>query len=68
MNTIDIPAIIWRKSRYSNADGNCVEVATRHEDPRVAVRDSKDPAGPVLTITPTGWHTFTTKIKAGQLG
>ncbi|HLX51691.1 MAG TPA: DUF397 domain-containing protein, partial [Streptosporangiaceae bacterium] len=45
-----------------------VEVATRPEGPRVAVRDSKDPAGPMLTITPAAWHTFTTKIKAGRLG
>ncbi|HLX50463.1 MAG TPA: DUF397 domain-containing protein [Streptosporangiaceae bacterium] len=58
----------WRKSRYSNGQGACVEVATRPEGPRVAVRDSKDPAGPMLTITPAAWHTFTTKIKAGRLG
>jgi len=34
----------------------------------VAVRDSKDPAGPVLAFTPTDWHAFTTAIKAGEFG
>jgi hypothetical protein len=42
----------WRKSSYSgNGGGNCVEVA-RNIPHVVAVRDSKDPYGPVLTLTP----------------
>ncbi|MGH3329450.1 MAG: DUF397 domain-containing protein, partial [Streptomycetales bacterium] len=27
MNTIDLSGAVWRKSRRSNADRNCVEVA-----------------------------------------
>ncbi|MFJ1936816.1 DUF397 domain-containing protein [Kitasatospora sp. NPDC088160] len=45
----------WFKSSYSGGSGNnCVEVAdltgTRFE--AVAIRDSKDPAGPALLVTP----------------
>ncbi len=47
----------WIKSSYSTAEGpDCVEVATT---PRtVLVRDSKNPHGPRLTLTPTAWATF----------
>jgi hypothetical protein len=51
----------WRKSSYSGpGDGNsCVEIA--HDLTRVAIRDSKIPAGDVLAF-PT--ETFTPFIKA----
>ncbi len=44
---------IWRKSTRSNdgGDGPYVEVAELTD--RVAMRDSKDPAGPVLAFTHT---------------
>jgi hypothetical protein len=32
----------------------------------VAVRDSNDADGPVLTFTPAQWLGFTTSIKRGQ--
>ncbi|MET8567005.1 DUF397 domain-containing protein [Streptomyces sp. NPDC004783] len=49
--------LTWRKSSYSgDQGGNCVEVA---ELPAaVAVRDSKDPAGPVLTLAPAAFSSF----------
>jgi len=55
----------WRKSSYSgNGGANCVEVA--RDLPRtVAVRDSKDPHGPLLTIEPAGWRDFIEEVKAG---
>jgi hypothetical protein len=48
----------WRRSSRSNADGNCVEVVAGPDV--VAIRDSEDPAGPILTVTPTQWRTFLT--------
>lgn len=56
----------WRKSSYSgNGGANCVEV--RH-DPAgtVAVRDSKNPAGPVLAVAPGDWRAFLAEVKTGR--
>ncbi|MBO8184754.1 DUF397 domain-containing protein [Streptomyces spirodelae] len=49
----------WHKSSYSGEEGgNCVEVATC-PDAQVHVRDSKNPTGPTLTLSPTTWAAFT---------
>lgn len=56
----------WRKSsRSGNGGANCVEVATSQSG-TVAVRDSKDPHGPVLAVAPTGWRNFIADVKAAQ--
>ncbi|MDH6115968.1 hypothetical protein ABH930_002169 [Kitasatospora sp. GAS204A] len=47
---------LWRKSSRSNEDGNCVECAAASGD--VAVRDSKDPAGPALRFSAKAWAVF----------
>ncbi|QOC90822.1 DUF397 domain-containing protein [Micromonospora craniellae] len=48
----------WRKTTRSGPDGgNCVEVADNLSGV-VAVRDSKDPAGPVLVFGPGSWRAF----------
>ncbi|HEY1644711.1 MAG TPA: DUF397 domain-containing protein [Streptosporangiaceae bacterium] len=62
----DLSGAIWRKSSRSGS-GNCVEVA-RNLPGVVAVRDSKDPAGPALAVTPEGWAAFTGSIRAGDFG
>lgn len=55
----------WRKSRYSSGNGgNCVEVALVGDT--VAVRDSKDPNGPVLTFTRAEWAAFLAGAKDGE--
>jgi len=46
----------WRKSSHSGDEGACVELAVVPS--HVAVRDSKDPAGPVLLFTPAAWTAF----------
>ncbi|MEU7654595.1 DUF397 domain-containing protein [Micromonospora taraxaci] len=55
----------WRKSTRSSGNGGaCVEVADNLPDV-VGVRDSKDPAGPALTFTPTAWRAFVTELIPG---
>jgi hypothetical protein len=47
----------WIKSSYSTDDGpSCVEVAVVPD--HILVRDSKNPQGPHLALTPTAWATF----------
>lgn len=59
--------LTWRKSSLSSAEGgNCVEVATNLPGV-VAVRDSKDPLGPVLTFTPGEWGAFIAGVRADEL-
>ncbi|MYT70881.1 MULTISPECIES: DUF397 domain-containing protein [unclassified Streptomyces] len=51
-------ALTWAKSSYSgDQGGECVEVAGT-PCASVAVRDSKDPAGPHLTFSPEAFGTF----------
>jgi hypothetical protein len=63
---MDLTGAIWRKASYSGNAGNCVEVAA-HLPGGVAVRDSKDPAGPALVLSPAQWRTFTASVQAGEL-
>ncbi|WP_067806621.1 DUF397 domain-containing protein [Actinomadura formosensis] len=47
-----IPDTNWRKSSYTGSNGgNCIELADAAGV--VAVRDSKDPDGPILLLTRT---------------
>ena len=56
----------WRKSSRSAQGGNdCVEASVR--DDAVWVRDSKNPAGPVLTFGSAAWIRFVGAIKDGSL-
>ncbi|AWE52392.1 DUF397 domain-containing protein [Streptomyces nigra] len=55
----------WIKSRHSNAEGNCVEVAAL-ADGRVALRNSRDPDGPALVYTPGEISAFLAGAKDGE--
>ncbi|WEH16274.1 DUF397 domain-containing protein [Streptomyces sp. VNUA24] len=46
----------FRKSSYSGQQGDCVEVAVTTGGR--AIRDSKNPHGPLLHLSPTVWQTF----------
>jgi uncharacterized protein DUF397 len=58
---------LWQKSSYSSANGNCVEVA-RNLPGVVAVRDSKNPAGPALVLAPGPWQALLSTVRSGDLG
>ncbi|MER5530557.1 DUF397 domain-containing protein [Streptomyces sp. NPDC002677] len=59
MNTA--ASLAWFKSSYSsNEGGNCVEVASHTS--AIHVRDSKTPAGPMLTLSPSAWSDFLERL------
>jgi hypothetical protein len=66
MRSSDLTNVRWSKSRRSNGGGggNCVEVARLSD--QVAMRDSKDPDGPVLTFPRPEWHAFLDAIRSGE--
>lgn len=53
----------WHKSSFSGVNG-CVEVTL--EEGGVAVRDSKNPTGPVLRFTAHEWETFLAGARDGE--
>lgn len=59
--------LVWTKSSYSSANGQCTEVA-RLPDGGMAVRDSKDPGGAVLRFSEGEWRAFLAGVEAGELG
>ena len=62
----DLSRAVWHKSTRSNGNGGaCVEVA-RNLPGIIAVRDSKDPHGPKLTVEPAEWRNFIADVKAGR--
>lgn len=49
--------LVWFKSSHSTGDGgNCIEVAAHPQ--AIHIRDSKDPEGPALTVSPAAWAEF----------
>ncbi|MFF4988324.1 DUF397 domain-containing protein [Streptosporangium saharense] len=60
----DLSAAEFHKSSLSGGGDNCVEVTTNLPG-LVAVRDSKDPSGPALTFSTSGWDTFVDSVKLG---
>ncbi|MFD5270200.1 DUF397 domain-containing protein [Streptomyces sp. NPDC058335] len=56
----------WLRSSYSTGANNCVETARPDFGPwagLLAVRDSKDPAGPALLFSPESWTDFTAAFR-----
>ncbi|BBC35745.1 hypothetical protein SGFS_070390 [Streptomyces graminofaciens] len=47
----------WFKSSYSSGEGGeCVEIAALPHT--IHIRDSKNPTGPHVTLSPTAWSAF----------
>jgi uncharacterized protein DUF397 len=57
----------WIKSSYSMTDGNCIEVAGLSRE-LIGVRDSKNPAGPVLGFRPAEWDAFVGHVRNDAFG
>lgn len=55
----------WRKAKASSNPNGCVELAKMH-DGTIAMRDSKDPSGPMLIFTPHEIVCFLDGSKKGE--
>jgi len=58
-------SVTWTKSRRSNPNGNCVEMA-RLPGGDVAVRNSRHPEGPALIFTRSVIAAFLARIGGGE--
>lgn len=59
---VDLTRAEWVKSTRSGSNGGqCVEVA-RNLPGIVAIRDSKNPNGHKLVVSPESWRTFVSDI------
>jgi hypothetical protein len=57
----DCVEVAWRKSSFSESSQSaCVEVAFAPAG--VAVRDSKNAAGPMLIVDEAGWRALTARL------
>jgi hypothetical protein len=56
-----LPRSRWRKATYSTGNGACVEVNAHAGI--AAVRDSQDPAGPVVIVSQPAWRRLVSAIK-----
>ncbi|WKK21650.1 DUF397 domain-containing protein [Streptomyces olivoreticuli] len=69
-STLDLSSAEWVKSSYSSGEGGmCVDWA-----PKVAaaggivpIRDSKNPAGPTLSLPPRAWSSFITALAEDRI-
>jgi len=65
MPASDLRGVTWYKSRHSNSQGTCVEVAGLPSGD-IAVRNSRDPDGPALIYTPAEIDAFIRGAKDGE--
>ncbi|GAB2806867.1 DUF397 domain-containing protein [Streptomyces chlorus] len=65
LSSTDLQGVRWLRSSYSTGANNCVETARPASGPGaglLAVRDSKDPSGPALLISPGSWAEFVAAV------
>lgn len=64
LNEAERRNLAWRKAQCSTAHGQCVEIASMAG--KIAIRDSKDPAGPVLVYTHAEFGAFLEGARNGE--
>jgi Domain of unknown function (DUF397) len=57
-------SLAWLKAHSSTANGQCVEVASATGN--IAIRDSKDPDGPILVYTRSEFRAFLDGARNGE--
>jgi hypothetical protein len=65
MSAQDLTGVTWQKSRRSNSQGNCVEMAAL-PDGGFAVRNSRYPEGPALIYTRAEIEALILGVKDGD--
>jgi hypothetical protein len=65
MLSVQLRQVRWQKSRYSNSQGSCVEMALLPGGD-VAVRNSRDPDGPALIYTQAEIQALLQGVKDGD--
>ncbi|MCQ4080071.1 DUF397 domain-containing protein [Streptomyces sp. RB6PN25] len=65
MAAAELHGVVWQKSRRSNSQGTCVELA-KLPDGGVAVRNSRFPEGPALIYTRAEIEALLLGVKEGE--
>jgi hypothetical protein len=60
----ELAGLAWIKANVSNHNGACVEIASAPD--KIAIRDSKDPGGPILVYTPAEFGAFLDGARNGE--
>jgi hypothetical protein len=59
-------SLAWLKAQRSTGNGQCVEIAVTTDMSKIAMRDSKDPYGPILVYTPNEFSAFLDGARNGE--
>jgi len=57
-------SLSWLKAQGSTVNGQCVEIASTAD--KIAIRDSKDPNGPILVYTSAEFKAFLDGARNGE--
>jgi hypothetical protein len=64
LNDAERAGLNWVKAEYSGANGQCIEIASAAG--KIAIRDSKDPEGPILVYTSGEFKAFLQGAQNGE--